>query len=320
MPTQGPNIAGTGATDNARSAGAVAWTNPSNITADDGTYATVSLDTQTSHDLIASNFGFTLPAGAVVQGIQIGIEAKADATGGGPRLAPVPTVNDLSAAVTGSPRYSIDMPAEQYLSTSDTLYSNFGSAASNPGSFTREEVNDAGFCYRCVVQAPFATAVVSVDRIQATVTYVVPEAAITGTATASNTEADVVAGGKTIIITLTDATWVAAGAAFDAQRQNIINGLDSAQAEATGWDAVVKATQVVTGVVRTSDTVVTITLDAFATYDISANETITVTVPGTAVSTGVAITGSPTIAITFIPSVIPQQRFVRQAVNRASRW
>ena len=118
--------------------------------------------------------------------------------------------------------------------------------------------------------------------------------AVTGTATSSMTEADIVAGGKTIILTLTDDTWVTAGATFDAQRQNIINGIDSAQSEGTGWDAVVKALQGVAGVVRTSDTVVTITLDAQATYNITATETITVTVPATAVTKAVAITATPT--------------------------
>lgn len=125
----------------------------------------------------------------------------------------------------------------------------------------------------------------------------VSTATITGTATASILEADVVAGGKTIIMTLSGDTWVPA-ALFNAQRQSIINGLDSAQAEATGWDAVVKATQGVGGVIRTSDTVVTITLDAFASYNITATETITVTVPASAVFSSTAVVGSPTFTVT----------------------
>jgi len=84
-------------------------------------------------------------------------------------------------------------------------------------------------------------------------------AAITGTATASITKADIVAGGKTIIITLTGDTWVAAGATFDAQRQSIIDNIVSAQSETNGWNAV-RSNIAVAAVVRTSDTVVTITL------------------------------------------------------------
>ena len=126
--------------------------------------------------------------------------------------------------------------------------------------------------------------------------YSAVSAVVTGTAVASITETDIVTGGKTIIITLTNGTWEPT-AGFDAQRQNIINGLDSEQSEATGWDAVVKAGLAVGAVVRTSDTQVTITLSAFATYDITATETITVTVPATAISGTVAIIATPTFTV-----------------------
>lgn len=126
-------------------------------------------------------------------------------------------------------------------------------------------------------------------------------AVVTGTATSAITEADVVAGAKTVIITLTGDTWVAAGASFDAQRQAVINGIDSAQAEGTGWDAVVKATQGVGGVVRTSNSVATITLDAFGTFDITAQETITVTVPSAALTgAGPAVVATPTFTVDFV--------------------
>lgn len=141
-------------------------------------------------------------------------------------------------------------------------------------------------------------AVLDADGMYAVYALVlIGSAAITGTATASIGEADIVTGGKTIIITLTNDTWVASGATFDGQRQNIINGIDSAQSEATGWDAVVKAGLAVTAVARTSDTVVTVTLSAFATYDITAQETITVTVPTTATTSGNGYTGSPTFTV-----------------------
>lgn len=122
-------------------------------------------------------------------------------------------------------------------------------------------------------------------------------AAVTGTATASINEDDVVAGGKTIIITLTNDTWVAAGATFDGQRSNILQGLDSAQSEGTGWNAVVRDAEAVGAVVRTSDTVVTITLSAAATYNITATETITVTIPSTAVASGIATVATPTFTV-----------------------
>ena len=125
-------------------------------------------------------------------------------------------------------------------------------------------------------------------------------AALTGTLTAGVNEADIVTGGKTLIITLTGATWVAAGATFDAQRQAIIDGIDSAQAEATGWDTVVRPAIDVGDVVRTSDTVVTITLPAVASYDITADETLTVTVPASATSSASAIVAAPTVVIAAV--------------------
>jgi len=116
------------------------------------------------------------------------------------------------------------------------------------------------------------------------------------------TESEIVSGSKTIVITLSGDEWVAAGATFDAQRQNIIDGMDSAQAEAAGWDAVVKALLPVTAVVRTNATTVTITLtdfdgDPYTAFGITANETITLTIPATSLVGAVAITATPTFQI-----------------------
>ena len=137
------------------------------------------------------------------------------------------------------------------------------------------------------------------------ITYSVgASAALSGTITSATTEADIVAGGKTIILTLTGDTWIAAGAgSFDLQRQNIINGITSAQSETFGWNLVPKALQGVAGVVRTSDTQVTITLDAQATYNITATETITVTIPSTALTGGNAIVATPTFTVSPVSSI-----------------
>lgn len=126
---------------------------------------------------------------------------------------------------------------------------------------------------------------------------------ISGTITPSATESDIVTGGKTLIITIVGDTWIAAGAAsFDLQRDEIIAGVTSAQGETLGWNLVPKALQSLGGVVRTSDTVVTITWDAFATYNITATETITVTVPATALVGGVGVVATPTFSVTPVGS------------------
>jgi hypothetical protein len=105
---------------------------------------------------------------------------------------------------------------------------------------------------------------------------------ISGTASPSLTEVETVAGGETIILTIRNGKWAKAGTAFNAARQAIIDGLDSAQSEAAGWNVEVRGKEVVGAVVRTSDAVITITLTAQAAYATTATETITVTVPAAA--------------------------------------
>lgn len=135
--------------------------------------------------------------------------------------------------------------------------------------------------------------------------------ALSGTILSATTEDDIRAGGKTIVLTLTNNTWAPAGGAFDAVRQAIINGLQSAQAEPTGWNVTVVLFMPVTAVVRTSDTVVTITLPAFPAYNITAAETITDTVPTAALVTPSSpIVAVPTFDISAVaPAAAAQTRF-----------
>lgn len=130
--------------------------------------------------------------------------------------------------------------------------------------------------------------------------------AVTGTlASGTKTQANLVSGDDglgnplTIILTLTGDTWVAAGATFDAIRDDIIAGLDAASSPATGWNTLVRDALAVTAVVRTSATVVTITIPAVPTYLISADEVITCTIPAAALTGGVEITASPTLTIHY---------------------
>lgn len=109
--------------------------------------------------------------------------------------------------------------------------------------------------------------------------------AVAGLITSSSTELDIRDGGKTIVITLTDDTWVISGTPFNAIRQAIINGMTSAQTETLGWNNVVRDALNVRTVVRTSNDTVTIMLPTLSTYDITAQETITVTVPASALVT-----------------------------------
>ena len=90
---------------------------------------------------------------------------------------------------------------------------------------------------------------------------------------------------------------------FAGQRQDIIDGMVSNLDDANGWN-VRRADFPVTDVVRTSDTVATITLSASSAYTIPAAETVTITLPASilAISHDIIATPSFTIGTAFVSS------------------
>ena len=115
-------------------------------------------------------------------------------------------------------------------------------------------------------------------------------------------------------MTLTNTVWVADGATFDAQRQNIINGFVSASSETNGWNNR-RSDFAVTDVVRTSSTIVTVTFSASTAYNTSAAETITLTIPASAI-VGPALTAAPTFTIT--PNFISTGTWISPALDLSS--
>lgn len=74
MASQGPNSCGTGANDAA--VGTRAWSNPTNIYTVNSSYASatsLSVGTFTTNYLKATNFGFSIPGGATIDGIVVEI-------------------------------------------------------------------------------------------------------------------------------------------------------------------------------------------------------------------------------------------------------
>lgn len=124
-------------------------------------------------------------------------------------------------------------------------------------------------------------------------------ATITGSVTDSLLEHEVVVGWEDIVIVLSgNATW-ASGQTFNDARQAILDGLDSGSNEARGWNAEVRDRIELAAVTRINSTIVTILLPASSGYSVSANETITVTVPASAIfNSSNAITASPTFVVT----------------------
>lgn len=73
MATQGPN-GGTGS--------GAGWTGPGNVAATDGIYATASIATVADSTILTSTgFGFSIPAGATINGIQVDIVRHASSIG-----------------------------------------------------------------------------------------------------------------------------------------------------------------------------------------------------------------------------------------------
>ena len=83
MATQGPNSPGTMADD--ATVGTVAWTTPDNAKVSDNIYTTavmtVNVNNHPSHYLVATNFGFSIPTGATINGILVEFERYKNAGG-----------------------------------------------------------------------------------------------------------------------------------------------------------------------------------------------------------------------------------------------
>ena len=72
----GPNSAGTGTND--AGVGSAAWDNPSRIVSSNTSYAIVyGAGDRTSNYLKATNFGFSVPSGATIDGVKVEIEKRA---------------------------------------------------------------------------------------------------------------------------------------------------------------------------------------------------------------------------------------------------
>ena len=159
----GPNFAGTGS--DASGVGTAIWSNPTRIIADDGSNATVTFASPTvSHYLAGTGFGFAIPTGATITGIQVVIQ-RDSSTGSSikdndVRLLKAGSVVGDNKAITGPwPNPVAD--------------ASYGSAADLWGTtWTAAEVNDAGFGVALSVGSNSGTNHTgSVDHMQITVTY-----------------------------------------------------------------------------------------------------------------------------------------------------
>jgi hypothetical protein len=277
------------------------WTNPTYAYADDTNRTTTTRTTDGKKWQSYATFGLGVPAGATINGIEIAIKWYL-ALGGGNQNSTL--MADWYCTSDVGLSYDRVGTWEKTVEGVDTLGGSTDLWGTTP---IATDFSDANFYaqiegFYLGGNGTDGTTTWYVNYLTVKVYYtLVGTCALTGTVTTA-TETDIVTGGKTIILTLTNDTWVATVGEDNAITTALIGGIDSAQSEAAGWDAVVKANMVYTDVTRTSDTVVTITLGAEATYSITANETITVTIPASAVTLAAQIVASPTFTVTNVAS------------------
>ena len=166
-PHGGPSMAGTGAS--VGGVGTVAWTSPGSITADDSSYATCALTSSAqSNYLSGTNFGFSIPAGSTINGIQVSIMRESSSSNS-------PYVRDTvvslikGGTVTGANRAATStnwpnsMTAAGYGTTSDLWGTTWTPADINASNF--------GVALSASSSGSGSTRTASVDYMQITVTY-----------------------------------------------------------------------------------------------------------------------------------------------------
>ena len=161
--TSGPNFPGTGA--DVTGVGTVTWANPGNITANDNSYASASLNNSTTHYLQATNFGFAIPTLATIDGITVVIGRYGTTDFGNDvrdnivRLVQGGTIVGSNYATTGT-----DWPSTEGTAT-------YGSATDLWGTtWTAAQINAANF--GVVLSATSTNSRTAyVDYMQVTVAY-----------------------------------------------------------------------------------------------------------------------------------------------------
>lgn len=163
--SSGPKNPSTGADDS--SAGTIAWISTGNIFSSDNSYATVTMATSgnISHYLKATNFGFSIPSGATINGITVEIERKA---GNGNKFR-----DNAVRIIKGGIISATDRSSGTSYPTSDT-YATYGSTADLWGeSWTYSDINSSSFgiALSSTRYASGGADNVDVDHFRITITY-----------------------------------------------------------------------------------------------------------------------------------------------------
>lgn len=183
MTTTGAKLPSSG-TSVARST-ATAWTNPSNITANDGTTASISSGSTGSAYLVGSNFGFAIPTGSVITGVRVIWDVAESATG---TEAVTVQLQSSSTTLIGATRSFTASGNTLTLYTVGSLTDLWGA------TLTPAIINDAGFGVRMWFTTTHA---MTVDYVSVEVDYTPP---VSGSLVATETGLDAFSSSGKVIV------------------------------------------------------------------------------------------------------------------------
>lgn len=172
MASQGPNSGGTFA--NVTGVGSISWTNPSNAASSNNVKATATLNpSQQTNYLQATNFGFSIPSGATIDGIVVEIECSASFFG------PKDIVVKLVKGGTISGTNTVNT---NYWSDSSDMYLSHGSSSNLWGlSWTDSDINSSSFgvAISAINASVKFSSQATIDHIRITVYYTASSGPIT---------------------------------------------------------------------------------------------------------------------------------------------
>lgn len=168
MASQGPNSAGLGVNDT--SIGSQSWQNPTNIYSSNNVYAGQTGPNSVIYNYLkATNFGFTIPSGATIDGIKVEVECSgAPAANTFPKEYSIKIVKGGIIGGTNKANTANTLP--QYVDA----YVTYGGSTDEWGlSWTYSDINASNFGIAFSVSVDWDKAPVSVlvDHIRITVYY-----------------------------------------------------------------------------------------------------------------------------------------------------
>lgn len=148
--------------------GTIAWTNPANAVSSNNSYSTASVDGTATNYLRCTNYGFTIPAGATINGITVNVERRSSSTAdGGSRDAAMRLVKGGVIGAT-------DRATATMYPTADAYEAHGGATDLWGANWMPSDINTANFGAAFAATKPNAAGAahtISADHIQITVDF-----------------------------------------------------------------------------------------------------------------------------------------------------